>query len=511
MGLEVNIMNKKLGIAIILVFFISFGAQVNVGHPATTADKTTVKFWWTEGSVEGALYTQLIKEFEQQNPNIVVQDTQKGYFDQPNEWNTAYTAGTAPDVMRADVTWITTWANDGKLVPIKASQITDYNDFTNESIEKVMWNGQIYGIPQVVDALGMFYNKYFFQQAGVNVDQNGFQSFDAFAQAGQTLLTWAASHYDGTVGNLTSDMFYPFNMQGYTYAFLPIMFGFGAQYFKDNNVTRANIDFNTTEWTNALNFLKSILPGGAKAMTPPVADQGWSNIDSYFKSGRVAMDFMGPWATSDYLANGAMFNASAYKATFGSDAPSWVNANNLGFMKVPKGVNQGIYSGGHAYVVSAKSANQDAAIKLANFLSGKEACYLRSEVNHLVSPRISTYTSDYNTTDSYVPANDPITSGFRLNLNTGVTRPVHPYYFQIDGLVATQLEAFRAGNLTVSETINNMVTKANAFFDVNGELIGGAGARPTLSRASPGFEAVYLLFAAFIAVPIVRSRKLKRN
>ena len=517
-------MKNKLGILFIFVFILSFGAATNTFvHASNTKTQADVNltFWWTEGTVEGALYTQLIHEFEQQNPGITVTDTQKGYFDQPNEWNTAYTAGTAPDVMRADVTWITNWANDGKIIAIDPHNITDFTDFTHESIEKTMWNGQVYGIPQVVDALGMFYNKHFFSAAGVNVTADGFQSFQAFADAGQTLLSWAASSYDA--GNQTASQFSPFNMQGYTYAFLPIMFGFGADYFKDNNVTRANIDFNTTAWTNALTFLKSILPGGSQAMTPPVNEQGWSNIDSYFKTGRVAMDFMGPWATSDYLANGPMFNATAYKAAFGaSTAPSWVNADNLGFMKVPKGVNQGIYSGGHAYVISKKSAHPVEALKLANFLAGPEADYLRSKVNHLVSPRMSTYSSDFNTTDSYVPANDPITNGFRLNLNTGITRPVHPYYFDIDGLVATQLEAFRAGNTTVQETINNMVTKANAYFDVNPELIGGAGAYPDLSvssttsatssvsvsksTASPGFE-FFSVLALLSALVVFKKRK----
>ena len=495
---------------LVLAVFVLAAFPPYVPAHASTQATTNITFWWTEGTVEGSLYKQLISEFEAANPTINVTSVQVGYFDNPNQYNNAFLAGTSPDVMRADVTWITTWANDGKLVVINKTDVTNYNDFTPESLEKVYWQGKMYGIPQVVDALGVFYNKYIFQQAGITVPSNGF-TFQQFVQAGQTLKTWVASKTN-YIANLTSSQFYPFNMQGYSYAFLPIMFGFGAQYFKDNNLTKANMDFNTQAWNNSLTWLKSILPGGNSSMTPPVGQQGWGNIDTYFENGRVGMIFQGPWAVSGYLQDGPMFNATAYQHVYGGTAPNWVGPDNMGFTKVPYNVingttYQGMYSGGHAYVVSTQSKNVTASLKLANFLASPEADYLRSKYDHLISPRQSTYTSDYNTTDSYVPSQDPIVTGFRLNLNSGITRPIHPYWIPVDNVVAPILESFRAGNYTVAQTMTQLTTQVGALLDTLPVLIGGAGFT-TERTAAPGFE-FYLVIASFIMIGLVASKKRK--
>lgn len=493
---------------IVGIFLMSFTSFIGMNPSIAQDEDIVLTFWWTEGTTEGALYETLIADFEAANPGITVNDTQVGYFDQPGQWNTAYTAGNAPDVLRADVTWITTWAYENKLVEIPTSKITDYADFTDESIEKTLWNGKIYGIPQVVDGLGMFYNAHFLEEAGVTVTEEGFQTFDAFTAAGAKLNTWADANYDAlNLGTQTSDDFAPFNMQGYSYAFLPILYGFGGEYFENNVVSNATKAFDSQAWTDALTFLKSILPGGSKAMTPPVTDQGWGNIDSFFTSGKVSMIFMGPWAVSGYLGSGPMFNKTAYEAVYGGTAPSWVGPDNLQFMKVPKGEAQGIHSGGHAYVVSKKSENQEAAMKLADFLASKKAAYLRARENSLVSPHKSTYTSDFDTSDSYVPADDRVVQGFRLNLDTGITRPVHPYWIPIDNLVAPNLEEFRAGNLTVQQAIDEIMLDVSDYFEVNGELSGGAGAIP--GRATPGFEALYMIVTLLSIGTVVSMRKRK--
>ena len=495
------------------VFFS--GAIIGFASPTNQKATVTITFWWTEGTVEGQLYTQLINEFEAANPNIKVTSTQVGYFDQPNQWQNAYAAGNEPDVMRADVTWITTWAYNGFIQPISSDQITNISDFTPESLEKVAWQSQLYGIPQVVDALGVFYNKHIFSTAGITAPTNGF-SFPNFAAAGQTIKTWAASQ-STVVGNWTPSQFYPFNLQGFSYAFLPIMYGFNASYFSGNVLSQATMNFNTTQWVNALTYLRSILPGGNQSMTPPVANQGWGTIDSYFMGGRVAMQFQGPWAVAGYLSDGAMFNKSVYSQAFNvplANVPSWVGPDNLGFMKVPYDINQGMYSGGHAYVISSHSTHSAEALKLANFLASPEADYLRAKINHLVSPRMSTYTSDYNTSDSYIPASDPITQGFRLNLNTGITRPIHPYWIPVDNIVAPVLEDFRANGTAIQTTINTIVTRVNAFFNTYHTISGGAGSINTLPRASPGFEAFSVLaglFGSFILITLYqrKNRKLK--
>ncbi|MHA2250196.1 MAG: sugar ABC transporter substrate-binding protein [Candidatus Kariarchaeaceae archaeon] len=463
-------MNKRnLSLIIIGLFLLTTSSAPRVHGQDTIA----ITFWWTEGAIEGAVYDTLVANFEAANPNVEIESIQKGYFDTEAAYENALIAGTQPNVLRADVTWITKWADQGVLEPLD-SYTWDKNDFIDDAIRLVQWKDKTYGLPQVVDTLGIMYNKHSFDLANITVPEGGF-TFDEFAEVAYNLTDRSGATEDWTYGYTSAHM---------TYHFLPIFYGHGAEYFSPNSVKQANIVIDSQETRNAIQYLDNLIgnvwndPTAVyKGVTPTRDLQTYANLNEYFMNGKVQIIQQGPWELTNILSNGAMFNKAAYETIFGGTAPTWVGPDNLGFMEVPKTVVgnetiQGMHVGGHAYAMASKtdSAKKDMVFKFMDYLSGKEATYIRGQTNHLVSPRKSFYTDDFNTTDTYVPSEDKFIEGFKLNLDNSFARPVHPYFITMDGFFGEELSEHFLENQNIEDTIQKTITKWNNYFEVYGEI-----------------------------------------
>ncbi len=485
-------MRKKAFIVVFSVLLIAaFKAPVVYGQT-----NVTITFWYTEGAIEGALYDTLIANFEANNPGVTVDARQIGYFDTEQSYYNALIAGTEPNVLRADVTWITNWANQKVFEPLD-----DYNwnpsDYLDEALRLVQWRGTTYGIPQVVDTLGLMYNKHTFELANISVPEGGF-TFDEFAEVAYNLTDVTSSNQD--------DWTYGFNLAHMTYHFLPIFYGFGGQYFDPNSVKQANIALDSQATRDAIQYMDNLIGNKwqdptypYKGVTPSRDLQTYSNLNEFFMNGKVAMIQQGPWELRNFLENAPMFNKTAYETLFGETAPDWVGPDNLGFMEVPKTVLddgttfQGMHIGGHAYVMSKKvpEANKQITFEFMKYLAGPEANYLRGKLNHLVSPLKSFYTTDFDTTDSYVPAEDQYIKGFRLNLDNSFPRPVHPYFITMDGFFAEELQSHLLEEQDIETTIAKTLTKWNNYFSQFGEIddqpptsdIGTSSATTSISEA----------------------------
>jgi len=440
----------------------------------TDAD-TTISFWYTEGAIEGNLYDTLIANFESTHPGVTIDARQIGYFDTEQSYYNALIAGTEPNVLRADVTWITNWANQKVFEPLDGYDWKT-GDYLEDAIRLVQWRGATYGIPQVVDTLGMMYNKHTLETAGITVPDGGF-TFDQFASAAYNLTDLTSIDQ----ANWT----YGFNLAHMSYHFLPIFYGHGAKYFSPNSVTQKNIALDSQETKDAIQYMDNLIGNkwqdptyAYKGVTPSRDLQTYSNLNEYFMNGKVAMIQQGPWELRNFLDNAPMFNKTAYESLFGGTAPNWVGPDNLGFMEVPKTVlnngttYQGMHIGGHAYVMSKKvpQANKPIVFEFMKYLAGPEANYLRGKLNHLVSPLKSFYTSDFDTNDSYVPANDTYIQGFRLNLDNSFARPVHPYFITMDGFFAEELQKHLLEEQDIADTIAHTLTKWNNYFNQFGEI-----------------------------------------
>src|SRR5690606_26158597 len=74
----------------------------------------------------------------------------------------------APDVMRADVGWTSTFAALGYLQPLDGTPALDgADDYLPAPMKSNEYQGKTYGVPEVTDTLSLLYNKKLFAEAGV--------------------------------------------------------------------------------------------------------------------------------------------------------------------------------------------------------------------------------------------------------------------------------------------------------------------------------------------------------
>lgn len=422
-------MNKRIFVA--LGALASLLALVLAGCGSSTASSSgavTLKYWYTEGSQEAPVITQLVKQFEDKNPNIKV-DAQLVAFDGAHDkFATAAQNGTAPDVLRADVGWNTEFAANKFLYDItKYVSATDKSDYLKAPLDYATYQGKLYGLPQVTDFLVLYYNKQMLTGASLT----------------DAPKTWA--DFDAANKKLTTGGKYGWAWEGSSYFSQPFIFSFGGGLY-DTSTTPPTPTINNAGSVAGLNFLKQEL-----AYAPKVDFQnGYTNAVKAFQTGQAAMLINGPWEYTNILTGAAFSNAS-----------------NLGVAAVPMDSATGDVArspaGGQNYVMYAGTKHADEAYKFMSFMSSEASQVAIANANKTLPTRQSAYN------DSALASNTAVKS-FAALLPTQKARPIIPQGGQIYAAV-TGFDANLQKFLTNQEDAQ---TAANNIADGFKKLVAGS-------------------------------------
>lgn len=129
----------------------------------------TVTWWDTSNDAEKASFQKLAEAFTAKHPKVTVKYVNVPYGDAQNKVKNAFSSGSdAPDVIRADVGWVADFASLGYLdeVPADTAKKIDA-EFLPQAAASGKFDGKTYAVPQVIDSLGLFYNKKMLADAGV--------------------------------------------------------------------------------------------------------------------------------------------------------------------------------------------------------------------------------------------------------------------------------------------------------------------------------------------------------
>ncbi len=378
---------KMVSLLLILAFLISMlatgcGRQKQAAAPG---GKTTITFWHTFNNQEQATLSELIKEFEAQNPDIAVEVQAVPYEAAQNKFKIAAQAGQAPDVMRAEIQWTVTLAALGYLTPLDSFiKPDDKEDYLSAPFATNVYKGKIWGIPQVTDALGLLYNKRMLKDAGVEVPK----TTDDFVKVAQKLT----DKQKGVYGFIT---------RGDSYWLQPFIYSFGGMLMDAND---KSIQINSPNSVRGLQFVVDLKE--KYGVIPQEIDfaNDYTNMQAGFKTGKYAMILNGPWAINDLLSG-----------------PEFKDPDNLGIAPIPAGPEgqSGTLVGGHNYVISSNTKNAAAAYKFIEFLNSKESQVKFAVKNNLLPTRKSAYQVD-------AIKNNRIISDFKQVIDKGVNRPVIP-------------------------------------------------------------------------------------
>jgi len=382
----------------------------------------TLTYWYTEGTSETPVILQLIKQFQQQNPNIHIKAQAQPFGEAQSKFTTAAQSNTAPDILRSDVGWVAQFASERFLLPIdQYVSSSDQSDYLPNALAYDKYNGHLYGLPQVTDFLAVLYNKAEFTKAGISSAPATMTDFEADAQK---LVSSGASKYG-------------FETSGASYFALPFLWAFGGGMIDSQN----HILVNNSGSVAGLNFLLK-LQNQDKVMPAKVdVTNGYTNMVNDLKNGTTGMIFDGPWETSNILTGSAFSDAA-----------------NLGIAGIPTGPTgaTGSPTGGQSYVIYAGTKHPAEAAKFVQFMSSTSSQVAIAKANHTLPTRQSAYT------DSSV-ASDPVISGFYAIRKTAVSRPVILQGGELFNDFDPNIQAALLGQKSAADALNAVAQKWQAL------------------------------------------------
>ncbi len=155
-----------IGVAVLVLAGVSFGIWTAVQKTATPAH-VTINYWglWENDSVT----RQFIAEFEKENPNITVQYTQESPKQYRERLQSAINRGEGPDVFRFHNTWVPMLRMQLAMVPPGVMTPAEFSStFFPVASSNLVAGNNIFGIPIMIDGLGLYINDDLFAAAGVS-------------------------------------------------------------------------------------------------------------------------------------------------------------------------------------------------------------------------------------------------------------------------------------------------------------------------------------------------------
>jgi arabinogalactan oligomer/maltooligosaccharide transport system substrate-binding protein len=345
----------------------------------------TLTFWQTMNTEETVTLKSLVDKFEASHSGIKVNIVYVPFDQRDAKFTAAAQAGQAPDVMRAEIADVASWAAQGFLADLtKKVSAADKADYLPSAFAYDNFNGKVWGIPQVTDAPALLYNKKMFKAAGLKNPPT------TMAQ-----LATACAKF-GTGKGLF--------IRGDSYFIQPWIWAYGGDLL--NYAKKQILIANKSSVAGLTAYVK--LFHSKCAFPDKDFSNDYGNMQTAFKNGQVAMIVNGPWSTADILSG-----------------PAFKSSSNLGVAPVPKGPGgQGSPVGGHSWVIGRNSSNVNEAYTFIQWLSQAAQQAQFASKNNLLPTRKSAYK------DPDVRRNRIIVD-FLTQMKVARARPVTPQGGQI--------------------------------------------------------------------------------
>ncbi|MEV0777978.1 extracellular solute-binding protein [Streptomyces sp. NPDC050433] len=382
------------------------GGDEETNGKSSSGELSGTVTWWDTSTVgsEDKVFKKLAEDFEAKHKGVDVKYVNVPFGEAQNKFKNAAQSGSgAPDVIRSEVAWTPEFADLGYLAPLDGTAaLKDEKDFVPQAAASTEYDGKTYAVPQVIDSLGIFYNKKLFKDAGVEVPTT-------IAEL-KTVSKTIKDKTGKTGMYLRGDD---------AYWFLSFLYGEGGDLVDAKGKT---ITVDSPAGVKAMEVVKDLVDSGA-AKTD--ATDGWENMQAAFKGGDVAMMINGPWAIADTYAG-----------------PQFKDKANLGVAPVPAGsAGQGAPQGGHNLGVYAGSKNLDASYAFVEYMSSAESqAKITTELNLL-----PTRTSVYSQPDV---AKNEIVGFFKPVVDKAVERPWIPETGSLFAPLVTEYTKVLTGQTT---------------------------------------------------------------
>lgn len=312
-------MKNKFNLLISLILISAFVLTACGGGTGSTATgEVTVWHAYATGSAEETALTAILEKAKTDMPNVTINVLQVPFNDIYNKYRTDVASGGGPDMFIAPNDSLGDDARAGLLADITELAKDKLGDYSQLSIDGMSVDGKLYGIPESLKALALWYNKDLIATPPATTDE-----LKALMEGGTPVsLSYGCYHHYGFFGS------------------------FGGKVFDENWKVVAD-QGGVADAMSYLNDLYQI----------SVAN-GWPKTDSDglapFTEGKMAIITNGNWAMGDYR-----------KAL----------GDKLGVAPLPSGPGGPATPllGVDGYYFNPNSANLESALEVALYLTGKDA------------------------------------------------------------------------------------------------------------------------------------------
>lgn len=163
-------------IIIVVTSLFIFGPMLS-NRPQVPSGPVTIKYF---GFEDENTMLPVLKEFENKNPNIKVVYSRQSNINYRTRVQTQIREGVGPDVFTINSSWIKMFPGDLAAAP---SDVIDFTTFQNSffpvAMDSFVADGRIYGVPEEIDGLALYYNEEILSSAGVGVPKNWQEFVDA--------------------------------------------------------------------------------------------------------------------------------------------------------------------------------------------------------------------------------------------------------------------------------------------------------------------------------------------
>jgi multiple sugar transport system substrate-binding protein len=396
----------------------STGTAASAGTAPSTAPSAaavTITFEHQFGDAESAKFDQLVKQYEADNPGVTIKtirDNDSSYYD---KLVTAFLADSAPDIVRVEPPRAAQFIAAGYAGPLEAVvSAADQTQFFPGTIAPLQKDGKLFGVPQDVATLVLYYRTDLFKAANISGPPTTWEDLLADAQK----LTKAPGQYGlGLFGGWGGFEFYPWLWQA------------GGEMLDASNKT---VTFNDAGGVKALQFWADlenkhkVMPLGAATLTE-------DDYKGPFVDGKLAMFTSGPW------------NAGWLKGA--GISGKWAAA------PLPKDVNDASVLGGMDIIVNAKSQHQAEAAKFLTWLLTDSVQIDWASSLGFVPIKQSMYSDPKF-------SSDPLNAIFLAELKVSRSRPTIAQAGQLDDLLGKAVQAALSGAAAPKAALDDAAQKA---------------------------------------------------
>jgi multiple sugar transport system substrate-binding protein len=392
------------------------------GSQKSADGKVVLQFWqfWTDADTRPVM-ARLLEKFEQENPDIDVAMTELTWNDGHEKIVVAFTSGTEPDVLELGSDWVPEFSSQGVL-----AEVTDEAAALREDYllwDPVLYQDKVYGFPWTLDSRAMFYNRELMRRAGLDPDRPP-ETWPELLRAVQAIDALDEQTYGFGANSGERHRLYK--------KFLPFLWSNDGKILSDD-WQRCLLD--RPESVQALEFYLKLTRHGM------VETQ--KMLDRAFMAGQIGFWQSGGWLIS----------------LIGKEAPDL----DYGVALVPRPSRERgesrSFAGGEYLVISKRSKQRDAALRLIRFLISPEHALELTKAHKGATPAARSAFDD-----PYF-ANDPRLSVFNKQLLTSVMPPMHPKWVYMEEAIERAVEKAMYGKASAAEALQEATEKINELLE----------------------------------------------